>query len=64
MEKPVEIIKEIEVPVRKTITREIEKPIYVDKVVKRPVVKVVDKPYYVDKTVEVPIDRVVEMEIM
>lgn len=36
VEKPVEVIRTVDVPVKKTIDKIIEKPVYIDKVVDRP----------------------------
>ena len=63
VERPYEVVTEIEKPVRRTVRREVEVPVYVDKIVDRPVDKYVDKPFYVDKRIEVPVRVEVEREI-
>lgn len=64
MERPYEVIHEVEVPVKQTQFIEIEKPIIIDRIVKRPVQRYVDVPYYVDKRVEVPVNIDVPREIV
>lgn len=53
----------MEVPIKRTQYREVEKPIYVEKVVEKPVITYIDKPYDVEKRVNVNVDVEVEKEI-
>lgn len=63
VERPYEVITEVEKPVRRTIRKEVEVPIYVDRIVEKAIDKIVERPYYVDKKIEVPIQVEVEKEI-
>lgn len=61
---PYDVIREVEVPMKQTQMIEVEKPIYIDRVVKKPIKKYINVPYYVEKRVEVPVDVDVEREIV
>lgn len=59
VERPYEVIKEIEVPVKQTQIIEVEKPVYIDRVVKKPVQRVVEVPEYYETIKEVPVNIMV-----
>ena len=60
VERPYEVVTEIEKPVRRTVRREVEVPVYVDKVVNVPVDRIIEKPFYVEKKIEVPVTVEIE----
>lgn len=66
VEKPYEVIIEIEKPVNRVVTKEIEVPIYKDRIVEKNVDKYIDKPFYIDKKIEVPkmieVDKYIDIE--
>jgi hypothetical protein len=64
VDKPIEVIRTVDVPVRKTVERIVDKHIYVDRVVERPVDRIVERPTYVDRRVEVPYNVEVEKEVI
>lgn len=58
------MIREVEVPIKHTQMIEVEKPVYIDRVVKKPIQKHIKVPYYVEKKVEVPVDVDVERDVV
>ena len=66
VEKPYEVVVEVEKPINKVVTKEVEVPIYVDKIVEKKVDQYVDKPEYITKEIEVPktkeVEKIIEVE--
>lgn len=60
VEKIIETVEYVDVPIVNTQIQQVEKIVYVDKVIPRPSVRYVDKEVYVEKTVSVPRDVHVE----
>lgn len=63
VERPYDVIKEVEVPIKRSQIIEVEKPVYVDRIVKKPVQRVIEVPEYIERVTEVPVDIYVEKQI-
>jgi hypothetical protein len=57
------VIKEVEVPRVRNEIIEVQKPVYVDKIVEVPVNRIVEIPHYVERKIEVPREIEVRKEI-
>lgn len=63
VDRPVEVIREIERPVVRKTERIVEHPVYYDKIVEVPRERIVEKPVYFEKRVDVPYEVTVDKEI-